>query len=117
MHEVSLQRIYEPAQSGEGQRVLVDGLWPRGVKREDAALDLWLRAVAPSAELRHWFGHDVARWPDFRKRYEEELKQPERAEALDQLKTLAKAGPLTLLYAARDTEHNNAVVLKAVLAG
>jgi uncharacterized protein YeaO (DUF488 family) len=117
MHDVSLRRIYEPAGSGEGSRVLVDGLWPRGVKREDAALDLWLRAVAPSAELRRWYGHDVARWPAFRKRYEEELGQPERAEAVDQLKALAKAGPLTLLYAARDTEHNNAVVLKDVLTG
>jgi uncharacterized protein YeaO (DUF488 family) len=117
MHDVSLRRIYEPAPSGEGCRVLVDALWPRGVKREADTLDLWLKAVAPSTELRRWFNHDVGRWPAFRKRYEEELRQPERAAAVDQLKALANAGPLTLLYAARDTEHNNAVVLKAILTG
>lgn len=114
---IRTQRIYEAAQDDDGCRVLVDRLWPRGVSKEVAALDHWLREVAPSAELRHWFGHDPARWEEFRQRYRDELKDDaEAARALTELRALAAANKtLTLLYAAHDTEHNNAVVLQELL--
>jgi uncharacterized protein YeaO (DUF488 family) len=105
---VRLKRVYDPPSSEDGRRVLVDRLWPRGLSKQKARLDDWLKEVAPSHELRRWFGHDPERWAEFRRRYEEELKG---APALEQLKRMAAEGPLTLLYAARDEAHNEAVVL------
>lgn len=107
------KRVYEAPADDDGVRVLVDRLWPRGLSKTAARLDLWLKDVAPSNELRHWFGHDPARWAEFQRRYREELKQ--QPEALEQLATLAARGRLTLLFAARDEAHNNAVVLRALL--
>jgi uncharacterized protein YeaO (DUF488 family) len=91
--------------------VLVDRLWPRGLRRADAALDDWLKEVAPSADLRRWYGHDVPRFEEFTRRYHEELQQPSAAPAVERLRQLARSGPLTLLTATRDVDHSGAVVL------
>jgi uncharacterized protein YeaO (DUF488 family) len=111
--DVRLKRVYEPASSSDGYRVLIDRLWPRGISRERAQLDGWEKDLSPSAELRQWFGHDPQRFPEFRRRYLEELRG-ERAR-LSALRRRARDGTLTLVYAAHDTEHNDAVVLAAVL--
>jgi uncharacterized protein YeaO (DUF488 family) len=111
--DVRLKRAYEPAVESDGYRVLVDRLWPRGVSREQARLDDWLKELAPSAELRRWFGHDPARFDEFRRRYVEELRS--RRSLLTDLRRRARRGTLTLVYSAHDTEHNDAVVLAAVL--
>ena len=103
------KRIYDPPSDDDGQRILVDHIWPRGVKREAAKLTEWVKPIAPSSELRKWFGHDPARFAEFRRRYFEELDANE--EAVRRLRGLLEEGPATLLYAARDTAHNNAVVL------
>jgi len=107
---LKLKRIYEEPEKSDGYRVLVDRLWPRGVSKEKAALDLWLKAIAPSTELRQWFGHDPAKWEEFRKRYKEELKN--NTEEVSTLEKLIKTNQVTLLYGAKDEEHNEAVVLK-----
>lgn len=107
--DIQVRRIYENAQASDGTRVLVDRVWPRGVTKAAAQLDLWLREVAPSAALRRWFGHDPERFEAFRARYEEELAS--NHEAVAQLRALLSAGRLTLLYGARDEAHNQAVVL------
>ncbi|PZR68721.1 MAG: hypothetical protein DLM66_08310 [Candidatus Dormiibacter spiritus] len=112
---VRLQRVYTESAPGPGKRVLVDRVWPRGVKKDALRLDLWLRDLGPSNELRKWFGHRAERWPEFQRRYREELEQPFRRELLSQLAELAQHGPLTLLYGARDEERNQAVVLRALL--
>jgi uncharacterized protein YeaO (DUF488 family) len=111
--DVRIKRVYEPPDPADGTRILVDRLWPRGVSRERAAIDDWLRDLAPSTELRRWFSHDPARFDEFRRRYAAELTG--REPALDDLRRTAKKGPLTLVYSARDTEHNDAVVLADVL--
>jgi uncharacterized protein YeaO (DUF488 family) len=111
--DVRLKRAYVPAEASDGYRVLVDRLWPRGVSRERARLDEWARELAPSAELRRWFAHDPARFEEFRRRYVEELKA--QAPKLDELRRRARAGTVTLVYGARDTEHNDAVVLAELL--
>ncbi len=108
-----LRRAYDPPARNDGRRVLVDRLWPRGLRRDDAALADWLPAIAPSDALRTWFGHDPARFDDFARRYRSELVE-HRVE-LDQLVTRAEQGRVTLVYAARDRTHNNAVVLRRVL--
>jgi uncharacterized protein YeaO (DUF488 family) len=110
---IQIKRIYDPPAGDDGFRVLIDRIWPRGVKKSEAALDLWLKDAAPSAALRRWFGHDPARWEEFRARYRAELKDQE--EALATLRKHAQRGRVTLLYAARDSEHNNAVVLQELL--
>jgi uncharacterized protein YeaO (DUF488 family) len=110
---VCLKRAYEEASSSDGYRVLIDRLWPRGVSKEQAHLDEWARELAPSTELRRWFGHDPARFDEFRRRYRVELSAHE--EKLDELRGRARKGTLTLVYSARDTEHNDAVVLGEVL--
>jgi uncharacterized protein YeaO (DUF488 family) len=110
---VRLRRVYDPPVPEDGHRVLVDRLWPRGMKQEAARLDAWRRDVAPSAELRRWFGHDPARWPEFRRRYRAELAA--NPAALDPLLAAARRGPLTLVYGTRDERHNQAVVLREVL--
>jgi uncharacterized protein YeaO (DUF488 family) len=107
---ISVVRVHDADTAGSGRRFLVDRLWPRGVRKDALALDGWLRDVAPSAELRGWFGHDVERWPEFRRRYLAELA--EAPDAVRPLLDAARDGDVVLLYAARDTEHNNAVVLR-----
>ena len=109
---VALKRAYDPPARTDGKRILIDRLWPRGVSKAKAGIDLWLRDVAPSTELRKWFGHDPEKWPEFRKRYRAELKGNP---ALAELKALARKGRITLVYAAKDELHNDAVVLKAIL--
>jgi uncharacterized protein YeaO (DUF488 family) len=111
--DVRLKRAYEPAAATDGCRVLIDRLWPRGVSREQARLDEWARDLAPSTELRRWFGHDPARYADFRRRYTIELAAQEPK--LRELRRRARTGTLTLVYGARDSEHNDAVVLAEIL--
>lgn len=111
--DVRLKRAYEPASGADGHRVLVDRLWPRGVFRERAMLDEWERELPPSPGLRRWFGHDPSRFEEFRRRYVEELRH--HRPRLAELRRRARHGTLTLVYAARDTEHNHAVVLAEVL--
>ena len=112
---VRLKRAYESPSANDGTRVLVDRLWPRGVAKADAAVDVWHKDLAPSTALRKWFGHDPARWPEFRQRYAEELRQ--HPELFDQLRELARAGPVTLVYSAHDELHNDAVVLRDLVLG
>jgi uncharacterized protein YeaO (DUF488 family) len=109
-----LKRAYEPPADSDGYRVLIDRLWPRGVSKEEARLDEWARDLAPSSELRRWFAHDPARFDEFRRRYRRELD--EHDEKVRDLRRRARAGRLTLVYGARDTEHNDAVVLAEVLS-
>jgi uncharacterized protein YeaO (DUF488 family) len=111
--DVRLKRAYDRASASDGYRVLIDRLWPRGVTREQARLDEWARELAPSAELRSWFGHDPSRFAEFRRRYNAELIAQKGK--LRELRRRARNGRLTLVYGARDTEHNDAVVLAAVL--
>lgn len=113
--DIRLKRAYEPPAAADGTRILVDRLWPRGVRKADLAIDRWLKEVAPSAELRRWFGHDPARWAEFRRRYAAELAAG--PEPLAELRRAAAAGPVTLVYAARDEAHNHAVLLRELLAG
>jgi len=110
---VRLKRAYEPPAPTDGYRVLIDRLWPRGVARANARVDEWARELAPSTELRRWFGHDPARFAEFRQRYVEELSAEE--EKLRELRGRARNTTLTLVYGARDTEHNDAVVLAELL--
>lgn len=113
MTKLSMKRVYEPRVSGDGQRVLVDRIWPRGIRKEELQDVVWLKEIAPSTELRRWFGHKPERWAEFRKRYRSELdKSPE---AVAKLLRLAKKSHVTLLYSARDTEHNQAVALRDYL--
>lgn len=111
--DVRVKRSYQTPSPDDGFRVLVDRLWPRGLTKDHAAIDLWLKELAPSAELRRWFGHDAGRWDEFRRRYQEELAQKEAL--LDELRQRAEAGRLTLVYAARDERRNQAVVLCEIL--
>ncbi len=111
--DVRLKRAYDPAAPSDGYRVLIDRLWPRGVSREHAQLDEWEPAVAPSTALRQWFGHEPSRFDEFRRCYIEELRPHRRR--ISELRRRARRGTLTLVYSARDTEHNDAVVLAAVL--
>jgi uncharacterized protein YeaO (DUF488 family) len=113
--KIKLKRAYDPPGRGDGTRILVDRLWPRGIKKADAAIDRWLRDIAPSAELRRWFGHRPERWPEFRRRYLAELW--ERPELIEEIRKTTRDGPVTLVYAARNEAHNDAVVLKELLTG
>jgi uncharacterized protein YeaO (DUF488 family) len=112
---IRLKRAYDSPEASEGERFLVERLWPRGVTREAANLSGWLRDLAPSTALRQWFGHDPARWAEFQKRYEAELETPEKEPLLRELADKARRGTVTLVYAAKDTEHNSAVVLKRLV--
>jgi len=107
---VKIKRVYEKPKKSDGMRILIDRLWPRGLTKQRAKIDLWLKDIAPSAALRQWFGHDPAKWPEFKKRYLKELKSDQ--EAIKQIKERVKKGTVTLVYGAKDTEHNDAVVLK-----
>jgi len=110
---IRIKRIYQPATAEDGVRVLVDRMWPRGLSKERARVDHWFREVSPSAPLRKWFRHDPAKWDGFKRRYFEELDQA--ADAVAQLRSLANGQTVTLLYAAKDEEHNNAVALRQYL--
>jgi len=110
---VSIKRVYDSPAPSDGYRVLIDRLWPRGISKERAQLDEWARELAPSTELRRWFGHDPARFEEFRRRYSAELAGHE--EQLAELRSRADTGNVTLLYAARDSQHNDAVVIAEVL--
>lgn len=112
---VKIKRVYEEPDPADGRRILVDRLWPRGRSKEQAHVDWWLKEIAPSDELRRWFGHEPAKWQEFKARYREELlaKRP----LLEEMRNLAAKETITLLYAARDREHNNAELLRELLAG
>ena len=112
---IKLKRVYAVRSPEDGLRVLVERLWPRGLTKQRAAVDLWLKDVAPSPELRKWFGHDPARWEQFQKRYQKELR--EKQDAVKHLTQMGKEGTITLVYAARDEEHNGALALKTFLQG
>jgi uncharacterized protein YeaO (DUF488 family) len=112
---IKIKRIYEAASSDDGFRILVDRLWPRGIAKEKARVDLWLKDIAPSTELRTWFGHDPAKWDEFQKRYAQELRQ--KHHIFEELRQIIKEKKtITLLFAASDENHNNAVVLRTFLA-
>ena len=112
---VKLKRVYDPPAASDGTRILVDRLWPRGVKKANAAIDQWDKSIAPSTRLRNWFGHDPARWQEFRQRYASEIHG--RREELAALRARAKSGRITLIFAAHDKMHNHAIVLRDVLLG
>ena len=113
---IRIKRAYEEPTPDDGYRVLVDRMWPRGVTKEKLRLDAWLKELAPSTELRKWFGHHPARWEEFERRYEAELSSPKAQTLLTELAERATLGLITLLYAAKDERHNNAVVLRRLLA-
>jgi uncharacterized protein YeaO (DUF488 family) len=110
---IQLKRIYDAPSETDGLRILVDRLWPRGMTKKRAAVDLWLKEVAPSTDLRQWFGHDPAKWNQFQERYRKELRAYK--DAIGLLNEMSQEGPITLLYGARDEEHNEALVLKTLL--
>ncbi len=112
---LKIKRIYDPPLPGDGKRILIDRLWARGIKKEDARVDEWIKDISPSNELRKWFGHDPAKWGEFKRRYLGELK--DKKAILDRIKKEAKRKTVTLLYSARDEEHNNAVAMKEFLEG
>jgi uncharacterized protein YeaO (DUF488 family) len=109
--DVRVRRVYEPVSPDDGERLLVDRLWPRGLSKQAAHLDAWVKDVAPSNELRRWYGHQPARFAEFRRRYADELREPERAKALAQLNEAARQGTVTLLTATKDAAHSEAAVL------
>lgn len=108
-----LKRVYEPPDPSDGHRILVDRLWPRGLSKEKAAVDEWMKEIAPSTDLRKWFAHDPEKWPEFQRRYKAELR--ERGEDVRSIASRASRGPVTLVFGARDEEHNDAVVLAFVV--
>lgn len=108
--KLKIKRVYDDPASSDGLRILIDRLWPRGLSKEEAHIDHWQKDVAPSGELRRWFGHDPEKWPEFRRRYEAELKQNEAG--VKELRERIGSQAATLLFAAKDSEHNNAIVLR-----
>ena len=112
---VRLKRAYEHAAAADGTRILIDRLWPRGIKKGDAAIDQWVKDIAPSTALRKWFGHDPVRWQEFRRRYADEVRA--HPEQLERLRALVRQGPITLVYSAHDEVHNDAVALRGFLLG
>ncbi len=110
-----MKRVYEPPAKGDGERLLVERLWPRGVTKAAARLTAWLKDLAPSPALRAWYGHEPTRWPEFRRRYEAELRAPGQRALLAELAGRARRRPVTFVFAASDTERNSAVVLKAII--
>ncbi|QNT77525.1 DUF488 domain-containing protein [Entomobacter blattae] len=115
VHKIQIKRAYEEPAEQDGQRILVDRLWPRGISKEKMQLTEWLKEVAPSNDLRHWFNHDPAKWTEFREKYSEELASPPACEAVEHLLRILAQGTVTLVYGAKDTEHNQAIVLQHYL--
>ena len=113
--QIALKRVYDEPEPSDGTRVLVERLWPRGLSKERMRVDVWLKEIAPSNELRKWFGHEPEKFAEFRRRYEAELASESGQEALAKLRDMARRGPVTLVFAAHDVEHNNAVVLRDLL--
>ncbi|MFO1090744.1 MAG: DUF488 family protein [Hyphomicrobiales bacterium] len=114
---IAVKRAYDPPAPDDGVRVLVDRLWPRGLTKEKAAVDAWMRDIAPSTELRQWFHRDRTQWAEFERRYRRELDTPEKGALLTQLKSLSRKGKLTLLYGAKERDRNHATILAEVLSG
>jgi len=114
-HELRMKRAYDEPAAEDGTRVLVERLWPRGLSKERAKIDVWLKDVAPSAELRKWYGHDPEKFAEFRRRYEAELREEPARGAMEELRALAAKGPVTLIFATHDVEHSGAAVLHEVL--
>jgi len=112
---IKIKRAYEPPEPSDGTRVLVDRLWPRGMTKERAHIDEWMKEIAPSDELRIWFGHDPGKWTGFQKRYRKELHHSEQEKCIKKLRALAEKGTVTLVYGASDEDHNNAQVIRGVL--
>jgi uncharacterized protein YeaO (DUF488 family) len=112
---IRMKRVYDAPASDDGERVLVDRLWPRGMTKDEARVDSWVKEIGPSSELRKWFGHDPARWDEFRKRYEWELQDPGKQAVLRDLAARSRRGTVTLVFGARDELHNNAMVLKHLI--
>ena len=112
---LKLKRVYDDVSQQDGKRILVDGVWPRGIKKEDLEHDEWYKDIAPSTDLRKWFDHDADKWEEFKKKYKKELKN--QKELVDKIKEDADGHNVTLLYAAKDTEHNQAVVIKEYIDG
>jgi uncharacterized protein YeaO (DUF488 family) len=108
-----IKRIYDLPSPNDGKRILIDRLWPRGIKKADASINEWMKDIAPSNELRKWFAHDVSKWEEFKKRYKKELK--DKSEILDKLKKESEKSTVTLLFSAKDVKHNNAQVLREIL--
>lgn len=114
---IRIKRVYDAPGKDDGERILVDRLWPRGVSREEARIVSWIKEIGPSTELRKWFGHDPTRWDEFQKRYERELHHPEKQAVLHNLADRSRRGTVTLVFGARDELHNNAMVLKHLIDG
>jgi uncharacterized protein YeaO (DUF488 family) len=112
---IAIKRAYEPFEESDGRRVLIDRLWPRGVSKAKAHLDAWAKEIAPSRALREWYGHDPAKWPEFQRRYEQELRAPAAQAVLDDLARRARRGRVTLVYASRDAEISDVAVLERLL--
>lgn len=110
MVTIKVKRIYEEPKKSDGVRILVDRLWPRGMKKEEAAIDLWLKDIAPSDSLRKWYNHDLKKWPEFQKRYAKELSN--KQELIDSIKKEAKRKTVTLLFSSKENEYNNAIALR-----
>jgi uncharacterized protein YeaO (DUF488 family) len=111
---IKIKRVYDPFEREDGKRILIDRLWPRGIKKEDLKMDEWLKEIAPSDKLRKWFSHDPKKYEEFKKRYAKELE--DKSEILKRIKSESKKGTITILFSAKDTEHNNATVLKELLS-
>ncbi|NLE02425.1 MAG: DUF488 domain-containing protein [Fibrobacter sp.] len=112
---LKIKRAYEKVEPGDGKRILVDRLWPRGIKKAEAEIDEWAKELGPSTELRKLFSHDPKKWPEFQKRYTEELSEQHKAELLDDIALSAQTAHVTLIYGAKDKAHNNAIVLEGIL--
>lgn len=112
---ILLKRVYDPVSQRDGKRILVDRLWPRGLEKEKAVIDEWMKDIAPSDELRKWFSHDPAKWQEFKDRYKMELKGGDKPELMEHLRKITRKGKVTLLFSAKDIVHNNAVALKELL--
>ena len=112
---LKIKRAYEPAEPSDGRRILIDRLWPRGVSKAEAHIDVWLKDLAPSTDLREWFGHEPEKWEEFKKRYHRELAAPEKTRLLEDIAQHAKHNNITLVYGAKDTGHNDAVVLEELI--
>src|SRR5574338_273463 len=113
---IEIKRAYEPVAANDGYRVLIDRLWPRGVRKEAAHIDRWAKELSPSTELREWFGHDPEKWREFQRRYRAELKRAEAKATLDDVSKRASRGHVTLVYGTKDTEHSNAAVVRQIVA-